>query len=242
MFKDLEKKLPLVTVYILLFGLIKQLIYYLNFNLPIKYFIGLSELGLLMSDNLILSVVVMLLGTLVLHLFATLENYIAVMYAKKNRVSDLTKHILTRKEQIQVAGICIVAFAIAFVFILPNESYSEQLMFYGVLTIVIFLPILIFSEYINIKLAESTKQVLLLSAFLFAITLFLTSFEITSVMDNGKYDRTIIITNDNRQYISNDTSFFIGKTEKYIFYYRTKIKGTQIIPVESVKEFLLVSK
>jgi hypothetical protein len=57
--KLVEKKngilelLPAASIFVIILALIKQFIYYSIFNIPIGYFLNLSELGLLVSDYLL---------------------------------------------------------------------------------------------------------------------------------------------------------------------------------------------
>ena len=56
MIKKLGLGIGELTAIIIILGISKQLLYYGNFNLPIKYFIGLSELGMLISNDLLIIV------------------------------------------------------------------------------------------------------------------------------------------------------------------------------------------
>lgn len=61
-----------------------------------------------------------------------------------------------------------------------------------------------------------------------------------NLTEKGKYNGTTVKTAE-KTYISSDSIYFIGKTDKYIFFFEPKKKSTQIIPIESVKEILLVT-
>jgi hypothetical protein len=53
MFKLVSKYLKEISIIILMLGIIRQLVYYSVFGVPIKYFFSLSELWLVISDKLI---------------------------------------------------------------------------------------------------------------------------------------------------------------------------------------------
>jgi hypothetical protein len=59
---------------------------------------------------------------------------------------------------------------------------------------------------------------------------------------NGHYNGTFIHLKDDRCYTSNDSLFFIGKTEKYIFLHNKKDTSNMIIDVDDIKTFILKSK
>jgi hypothetical protein len=56
MLKKITAYIPLLAVLLIVLGLCKQFIYYTNFNVPINSFIGLSEIGILISDDLIINI------------------------------------------------------------------------------------------------------------------------------------------------------------------------------------------
>ena len=85
----------------------------------------------------------------------------------------------------------------------------------------------------------SARNFSFMSVFVFASSVRLTT-DITSI-ETGKYKGTIITTSD-ITYISNDSTYFIGKTEKYVFIYKSKENGTLVIPTESVKQMFIKSK
>lgn len=82
---------------------------------------------------------------------------------------------------------------------------------------------------------ERNKDVVFI-LFYFAVTLFnvvlTTSNEIKSVMD-GKYNGTKIVTDDTT-YISSDSSYYIGQTNRFIFIY-DKSKFCTVLPISSIK-------
>lgn len=66
-----------------------------------------------------------------------------------------------------------------------------------------------------------------------------TGEELESV-EKGKYKGTTIITSDTK-YVSDDSSYYIGQTSGYIFFYN-KDKHTTIIPISDVKKLEMYSK
>lgn len=226
--KDLSSNLPLFSVIIIVLGITKQVIYYSNFNLPIKYFLGLSELGLIVADDLLK------------FSFIFICLFLSNIYTASN-FTDIKPHTTSLNNQYLFKAIVLTVFAIISGFIAYKLFHVK---FYFVR--VIYLTLLITFLAMVLVIMESPKIVGYVSVkkfysifFLISITLALigtTAFEIDDV-DEGKYKGTIIKTSDST-YISTDSSFFIGKTEKYIFVFNKKDSTTSIIPTESVKTII----
>jgi len=91
--------------------------------------------------------------------------------------------------------------------------------------------------YILIKLLPTYNYI---AVFLFLTLIALIGLSVFEVeqTENGKYKGTIIKTTDNT-YLSIETSFFVGKTEKYLFIFNKKDTTTFILPAESVKSILI---
>lgn len=105
--KNLVANIPLITLYILIFGIIKQLLFYRNFHLPIKYFLGLTEIGLIVSDDLIISVITILLSSIISYLLMTnsfkrksIETYSSNETYKTSNTTSLTERIVANTDRI----------------------------------------------------------------------------------------------------------------------------------------------
>lgn len=92
------------------------------------------------------------------------------------------------------------------------------------------------------EFTEKNREVSFIAYFFLLTTLnvlFMTSREVKSV-ENGKYKDTKIVT-DNKIYVSSDTSYFIGQTDKFVFIYYTS-KHCTVLPISSIREFDIHSK
>src|SRR6186713_2761629 len=54
MLQKFWNSIPQLSIAIIILAIIKMTLYYYNFDVPIKYFIGISELGLLIADDLLI--------------------------------------------------------------------------------------------------------------------------------------------------------------------------------------------
>ncbi len=231
-FKDASSLLPLFTIIVIVLGVMKQILYYKNYNLPIKYFLGLSELGLIISEDLLLIVPLMLVGVITIRFFATKEPQQKIHKSRKKISSGIFEKLFF------LFGL---AYSV-FVFLYFN-SYSMKLfgasLFLGTLCLVPFT----FSRDFRCQLFPKVNDQAAFISFI-GLTIFMTfrtAFEIRAVDVNHKYTGTIIKTVDSI-YISNDSSYFIGKTDKYIFIYNKKKEATSIIPSDKITNIFMKSK
>jgi zinc transporter ZupT len=239
--KELGIFLPFATIYIIIVSLICQLFYYSAFAVPIKFFVSLTELGLLISDQL-LPISFLLLG-MIFYVFIDINSSKKKQSEDRSseKTSDEIKSEPAFKNNVKIRHarnysiVLVVALSIGIQFI--NPQY-EKIKWFGIL--ITGLPILIITTAWVYFPNNLTKLILAYLLFLAGLMIYITGTEIQSV-ENGKYTGTKIYTADTT-YTSTDSSYFIGKTEKYIFIYNNKIKSTRIIPSESVLKIDLMNK
>lgn len=240
MFKSLGGLLPICTVMILVLGIAKQVLYYNNYYLPIKYFLGLSELGLIISDDLLLITPLLIVLLITVKIIGIkIENKNALL----NTIDNKTSKVHNRSKQMAIS-ICIFGICLSIFIFFFFSIYAMKLAATAAFLLLLFLLISV------TNLDELVKHVFISSNTLLAFTTFIalaafmilkTSFEILDVEKNHRYTGTIVKTTDST-YVSSDSSYFIGKTEKYVFIYNIKNKATDIIPTESIKHLIMKSK
>ena len=121
------------------------------------------------------------------------------------------------------------------------KDYSLKLLLW--FFIFFFFAAVIFHLWLTLErtiLGDRLALIVGVTSLTIASLLAVTGFNIERVED-GKYDGTIIKTEDS-SYVSNRESFFIGKSEKYVFIYNTKDTSTLVIPTESIKQMRIKSK
>lgn len=215
-FKDSLKEL---SIGIIILGLARQLLYYKNFGLPIKYFLGVSELWLVISDDLIF-----------------IAPFIFFMLFLNHKMKDtvetniLIKSTLTDKIVIGVyIGIGITLLVAFFL----TSSYQEKLIL-GLANVIFIISFIapFLPGYFNITLKQYFP--------FFSISLFICMIIFMGILDirrveHGRYTGTIVTTEE-KKYISNDSVYFIGKTDKYVFIHYKLKKSNIIIPIDLVTE------
>lgn len=226
MTKVLRDSLKELSIALIILGLTRQLIYYGNFKLPIKYFLGLSELWLIISDDL-------LLLTPFIFLLIYANQKLQSIKNEEHQKTELSKLFRNDKIVLICTLFVFVSILVGFAF---SKNFLERLNL-GLSLLMLFL--FIFVPYLIPFLNISSKKIFpLFCTILFLILLFYKGGIDISNTIHGKYIGTKIVTEKNL-YISSDTSYFIGKTDKYIFYHNKNRNSNTIIPTELVTEMEL---
>lgn len=238
-FKEISSTLPFLTVMVIALGLFRQLAYYGNYNLPIKYFLNITEIGLLVSSDILFSVLVFLFLSLYISFLENIKNNKILNTTtdiKVNRTLDNNILLLVLKI---CCGVTMMILCVSFFIV---KEYQSKLEIIGYLIFIAYWYFVItFFKYFKNHLIK-TKNLVIHSgvSLLFLLVVFFTSYELNFV-EKGKYTGTIIKTVDS-SYISTDSSYFIGKTSEYVFIYNKLKKSTTIIPSSKIENIILVSK
>lgn len=222
MLKWVKDSLKELSIAILILGLLKLIVYYNNFNVPIKYFLGLSELWLVISDDLLFAA-----PTIFLTFYAS--HKIVDIPTNKERMGFSKKDLF--EKVFLIIFIIIGLFLVARLFF--TKTYYETSINLLTLFLFAFMFIAIFNEtFFSVSLKKYFP--------IFSISLIIFLVLLRGVLDirsveHGRYNGTRIVT-EKKTYISNDSAYFIGKTEKYIFIYNKPSKSTLILPMDLVIE------
>jgi hypothetical protein len=123
----------------------------------------------------------------------------------------------------------------------PFVAISFGLFFIG--QIIIIFPKLKISDHINEIKEDGTKWFFTFS--IFTVALLLTGFKGQSdanfVKRDHIFDGTTLFLSD-REIKSNDTSYFIGKTHDYYFFYNEIENSTTVYPASEIKKILIMTK
>ena len=252
MIKKITDYIPIFAFLIIVLGLCKQFIYYSNFNLPINNFLGLSEIGIIISDDLITNVPFIIIWIVFL---TSIDFYIKnkldpIVNTKKN---EPTSAFSIKKEDRKskwsniwvILIITLFFFGLLFIiFLIENiPEYYEQISWtiftWGFSVIVICLVVLFTNTFRKLIPKEIIYIMFILTSIFMKLGLSSTK-EISNVK-HGKFTGTIIQT-DKGDFVSDSLNYYIGKTEKHVFYYYSKEKQTRIIPSDKVTTLILKSK
>ncbi|MBP6023655.1 hypothetical protein [Ferruginibacter sp.] len=231
MWQTFGKYLKEASVLIIILALTKQLVYYNNFNIPISYFLGFSEIWLLITDDMFY-----LLGIILVFLwgFETIRKNEQSKLKIGNKKPSIIEKVSNVILKLMFLGYAV--YGIIVLFMAPDYTIKVNGAIAALLCTTIFLTIL----KIDNPEFSLTGFAALSIVIIFTVVTLKINFKIKSV-ENGKYKGTIIKTADST-YISTDSSFSIGKTEHYVFIYNKKDSSTEIIPTETIIKMKLKSR
>lgn len=196
MYRVIKDSLKELSIAILILGLLRQLIYYGNFKLPIKYFLGLSELWLIISDDLIF------MGPLIFVLIFANHKMQLIKDTNQEHIHRFSKY-----EKILFLTL-IAIFLSLFVGLIRVDSYLERLN--------IGLSIVLYLLICGVFIAEKFLKIPLekfFSFFSIGMFLLLLIFKVTIDISNtthGKYKGTTVITDKKNTY-QTILSILLGK-------------------------------
>lgn len=237
MLEKIKNSIPIITIGLIVIGVLKQVIFYENFNVPINYFISLSEIGIIFSYDLVI-----IGGIFLCVIFSGILEFDVQLENEKQLEDNAEKGEKKARNVFAIVflTLAVIAFFGMMVASMLKAPYSIKII--GSTCIVFFT---LCYKYFDIT-SRSVKFIKILSVpfLLISMTasiLIYTAFQIISI-ENGKYIGTQIIINDATKYISSDSTFYIGKTADYIFFYNKNDKHTTVIPTSEVKKLELYSK
>lgn len=250
MIKAFINKIPQLSLLVIIISLIKTLLYYNNFNIPIKYFLGISELGLLVADDLLILVpifVIFYIG------YYKLDS-IGIQRSSTNNKTIIDKNVSAKPKYSKLRRIIsksfdyltygILILVAVFMVILPiyifftTTSYPIKLLTAAFIIVIGYFILFAFKhkELQNLLTNEGASISLLLMLFIISFVLRISN-EINEV-ENGRYTGTRIVTKDST-YISDSNSFYIGQTSKYVFIFSKNDSFSTILPVEKIDKIIL---
>lgn len=229
MLKKILECIPAVTALILIIGIIKLNLYYSAFNIPINYFMGLSEISSQVSSDLMYSLLTTS-ATLAILPFLNRKPKVEILVESGDKSHEIKK--ATSRMIYYAVMVLSNLFLIVWAFF--PISFHWRLINSTLIYICFFFT---FLEFEHVKKFFADKPDLYLMSLLFISTLgsniIFAAKEMREVV-NGKYNGTKIVT-ENNTYLSSDTLKYIGQTEKYVFLY-TNHNSSVIIPVSQIKE------
>lgn len=238
--KNAMEYIPAISIFIIVLALLKQIVYYLNFDVPIKYFMGISELTVVISDNLLLAIPVTLFLIMLFFVIDKQESK-AVESSEEERERIKKKADFARKINKKIGKVLIAMMVITLSLLFFADSYiikviiilsfSYQLLFY--------FPVFFLDKTLKIDRKLGEIKTLFVVYFCSFYIVLISVFEISKV-EKGFYTGTQIVTQDST-YLSTSHSYFIGKTENYVFIHNKKESNVLILPAESIKKIILKS-
>ena len=216
---ELILKLTLPTF--ILLGLAKTSAYYNQFHLPILEYLSFSEMITIFLSNI--------------YVYSALFFHFAIFFLLDN------KHYRGSLTLIFLASILIGAFNLLsgnFRF----EISDVLLVIFGIIVVAAILILIsrnsVLAYLVYLETLDKANKKLIGAAFTLLILIVISSFQGKFEADQVKkehfYSQTSI-KNKTGNVVSNDTTYFIGKTNDYVFFYNEVEKFIQVYPMNEIE-------
>lgn len=224
--QKLKELLPIFTIYIIVAALMKLFVYYNYFNIPIVNCIGLGELGIIISGDFLFYIPFTAIIVIVLIGFYNSIN------ENSNRILQAIKNTAFLFISMALMIICLLS-----IFFL--KGYLGPITFFS---IYILSSVFFMLHYSPLKepgkLIKFESNYFVVSFLIILIAVIIRSAASINETKNGRYKGTNIILSDTT-YISTDSSYYIGKTERFVYLYNEPTMTATIIPITEVKTIKL---
>ncbi|MEI6123806.1 MAG: hypothetical protein WCQ95_09260 [Bacteroidota bacterium] len=243
----LTSLLPYVGPLLILFGVIRLIVFYRNFGITIINYLDITEIITSFFDILIITILAILNSMFQQFLFVDKKNYEAnknlwqKLISENNSKAFLSLCFQYYKRQIIITfilvlscvSLCIFGKNINWVLILYLISFALFLL------VVNFITIFIDRIHFEFKSPLYKKRRAYFVFYFLVLIIIICGFASWQAYDVKKMKSNIGITvtlDNDTILISNSSQYYIGKTKEYLFYYHEDLKVTDVIPMTRVKE------
>lgn len=230
--------LPYAGALLIVLGVIKHMIYYSAFGVNILNYLETGEIITSFLGDIIHIIVMLVVGRVFAEFIIKEQDYSVNICSDDNLLIRCAKYLNFAKWYF----LCVFILASILCYLLwkNTEIFIMMIKLIAVLFISTFIIIILQGEHRYYKKNSSRKfprYTIFLPTILFAI-IGPTIREIERV----KYDKlntAIIVQIDSDTLISTPSYYYIGKTNKYIFFYDDSLGVAEIFPMERVKKIKL---
>lgn len=226
--------IPAFSILIITFGIIKKYIYFDYFGIDITSYLSVSELWLSASDDLLaitVGIIIFIFHAILLSKIEKKQIKITPNHLKNKEPKEPSARETNWIKIFSITGIIIMICLIYFYFFSDTKRVSYISLFV-LLIAALFTLVLHFTDTPNGKFNFTASISMVIFVFII-IYIFLSTLNKAESAERGLYIGTVIKTQDSC-YISTDTSFYIGRTNNYLFILNKRKKNLTILPSDNV--------
>jgi len=222
-FESISKIIPFGGILILFFSSSNLVIYYNVFNISINDYLSLTEYPTLFIDDILYYILIF--GAGVISYFISPYSEYNLDYSK---IKDYSIFKIVRRIILIITIILIIIFGFI---IYETEILSKKLQFVEMGG---FFVLLLFYNYAAYTKIKFNYLVFIFSALLLYCPLD-GYIDAQKILEND-IKRSYEITIGSKKIKTNDNFKYIGKSEKYVFFYDLKKEKSTILPLENLKK------
>lgn len=239
---DIKKALTYYAVIMVVAGTIKLKLFYGAFNLEILNYLDTSEILLAFIGDLVYYVALLFFVLLFVFLVESAKD--RDEHAQKH--TEIIEDNSFKKRLVKVLKYNkVFVYLISFNIILLIINLALRIDYSFTLIILIQLSMYLTHNIIALEYRRkyiiiygkqpniTNMNIFLLGLMVFGALLSFTYFDVSSIKNSKKYNGSLfIVSGDTIR--SDKTSYYIGKTNNYIFYYKEKTKSCVVYPMKDV--------
>ncbi len=243
-------------------GFVRLMLYYASFGINIINFLDFSEIITTFLDLAVVIVFVgigMIIQTIWNNESGEIQGTLKKNYDKLQKLRNIENRILRIIGRLKI---CLVSFLHCMVpgfllligLVLSGliHNHHHFLQYIGKLLVYLIIWAIIFISSTFRGHARNSKNIKQLQLLLYGVILFfvvstLSLAEVNEVRKHKKMNNvSFVLKNDSlvkdTLIISNDNNYYIGNTQKYLFFYHQSNKRTEVIPMDQVENLIFPAR
>jgi hypothetical protein len=243
---DFARVFSVIGTLLLCAGIVNAYLYYSFFNVPITNFLSISEVLILFADDIILYIIVFVIELLVFMIWKEAKGKPLawkrklLTYFKEKAIGNrLELYFLTWAYPIYLIWILSLV-----IFYFIDQAFFDLYSYVTLFHVGMFFANYIIIEYrrglwLTSKFTKDDEPLLVgyeLGRFFFLIVFAWTLYEVDDVRREMKYINVSFAV-DGKTIQSDSTHFYIGNTDRYLFYYDKNQDKTTVYPMSRITQF-----
>lgn len=222
--ESIIKLIPVGTLILIALGFLNLNLYYQQFGIDILKFISASEIATIFLKDL-LQILVLLIGMLIITYLNWNPDSLNILRKPNPELGwfEYTSRIFA----------VLLIIGSSYVFFQPESIWSYN---YFKL-VIILLPLVVIGSFYNKEWAVNISSFSLIGISIFGLSILFSYQEVYLVKQKNKYFGTNIVMKE--QTIKSDSTFYyIGNTDKFIFFHDSNSKKSHIYKMDNVMEII----
>lgn len=242
-FENIWKAVTQLSILVLVFGVVKAVLFYKAFDIPVQYFLSISEISMFVSSNFIyIAVFLFAISCFYLLILQILYFYVS----KKREIKSQAEF----RNEVNVLFIRIIGFILKGIFIISIFLVIFSIILFiryknpeNVLAIISFFVFFfyMFVNYLYGFSIVSNPEISPNRVVFFVCSIFLTIIVISTAIEvnqlkNGKFKGSTVEFNKGEIIHINDSLILVGKSQDYVFLYNRIRERAIVYPASSVSK------
>jgi hypothetical protein len=243
---ELLSNLPLLTGLLICLSLLKYIIFYDFFSIPITQYFQISEILLLFTDDLIYIFVLLVAPRLIGHFEAWVveekeSTTILPPDEQQHSWNDYVKEFKKKRNTLLI--MLSLGLLVVIVLAITGNRFQRTGAFYSSVCILLIIGSGVWEKsLLEQNIRYQLRQYLYYSMlFLFVVLIVIyRAVDQASSVDEGKFIGTTIRTKDST-YVSDSAHIYIGRTKEYTYIYNKPDKSSTILPNSEIERVVFKS-